>query len=201
MLKNIVFDLGNVLVSFRPSEYLAKLNLDKELSERILNDIFRSREWLMLDNGDITTSQAMDAIAAKSSLKRQEIDRIFSLRHEIIEPLPLNVKLLHGLKKEGFRLYFLSNFPADLWEQVTPKYDFFRLFDGGLISAAAHSSKPERKIYEMLLEKYGLIPSECLYIDDLEVNVATAREMGMKGITTYGSQMIGSMVYDALKES
>jgi putative hydrolase of the HAD superfamily len=197
MIKNIVFDLGNVLFSFRPAEFLDKKKYPENLKTQILADIFGSREWLMLDNGDITTRQAIDAIALKSLLKKEEIVRIFNYRREIIFPLDVNLKVLPELKKQGFKLYYLSNFPLDLWEDVHG-YEFFNNFEGGLISGEAGASKPESRFYEMLLNRYGLIPAECLYIDDLEVNVKTAESLGMKGITTYGSLRISELISEAL---
>ena len=102
-------------------------------------------------------------------------------------PLDPNVKLLPELKKRGFRLYFLSNFPMDIFEEVKTGYYFFKYFDGGIISSEAKFSKPDSRIYEILLEKYSLIPEECLYIDDLEINVKAAEAAGMKGLVTFGS--------------
>jgi FMN phosphatase YigB (HAD superfamily) len=198
MIKNLVFDLGNVLISFRPSEYFDKKEYSESIKNKILADIFSSREWLMLDNGDINTSQAIDSIASKSSLKREEIAHIFNLRTDLIFPLDQNVRLLPGLKKRGFRLYFLSNFPMDLFEEVKTGYYFFRYFDGGVISAEAKSSKPEKRIYEILIEKYSLIAEECLFIDDLEVNVKAARETGMNGLVTFGALGISGEIERAL---
>ncbi len=117
----------------------------------------------MLDNGDLSTSEAIELIAADSSLKRDEIDEIFNLRMEICLPYPQNIKLLPELKEKGFRLYFLSNFPIDLWKLIRnghnrKDYYFFSYFDGGVISAEVKLSKPDIRIYESLLEKYSLKP-------------------------------------------
>jgi putative hydrolase of the HAD superfamily len=198
MIKNIVFDLGNVLISFRPSEYLDKKNYPGNVKAKILSDIFGSKEWLMLDNGEITTPEVIDAIALKSSLKREEIAHIFNLRIEVIFPLDQNVRVLPELKKQGFRLYFLSNFPTDLFEEIKTGYYFFNYFDGGIISAEAKSSKPDSLIYKVLMEKYSLVPDECLFIDDLEINVKAAEAEGMKGLVTFGSLEISREVENAL---
>lgn len=198
MIKNIVFDLGNVLINFRPSEFFDKNNYPKNIKAKILSDIFFSKEWTMLDNGEINTTGAIDAIALKSSLKREEIAHIFNLRTELMFPLDQNVKLLPELKKRGFRLYFLSNFPLDIFEEIKTGYYFFKYFEGGLISAEVKFSKPNSRIYEILLEKYSLIPEECLYIDDLEINVKAAEVAGMKGLVTYGSLEISKELEKAL---
>jgi epoxide hydrolase-like predicted phosphatase len=201
MIKNLIFDLGNVLISFKPSEYFDKKKYPEAIKKTILNDIFGSKEWLMLDNGDITTPLAIDAIAKRSSLKKEEIAHIFNLRTDLMFPLDTNVKLLPELKKRGYRLYYLSNFPMDIFEEIRTGYFFFRYFEGGLISAAAKSSKPEPGIYNMLMEKYSLQPDECLFIDDLEKNVKTAESLGMKGIFTNGSLKISQEIEKVLMNS
>ena len=199
MIKNIVFDLGNVLISFRPSEFFDKKGYPENIKATILADIFASKEWLRLDNGEINTKEAIEAISLKSSLKREEIAHIFNLRKELIFPLDENVRLLPDLKKRGFRLYFLSNFPMDLFEEVKTDYYFFRYFDGGIISAEAKVSKPDIEFYNILLKKYSLVPEECLYIDDLEINVLVAESLGMKGLFTFGSTVISKEIENALK--
>lgn len=186
MIKNIVFDLGNVLISFQPSEYFDKKNYPQNIKETILADIFASREWLLLDNGDISIQEAIDSISLKSTLNRDEIIHIFNLRSDLIFPIGENVKVLPELKKQGYSLYFLSNFPMDIFEEVKAGYYFFKYFDGGVISADAKVSKPDHRIYNILLERYSLKPEECLFIDDLEVNVKAAEETGMKGLITFG---------------
>jgi len=190
MIKNIIFDLGNVLISFRPSDFFDKKNYPANIKGTILSDIFASKEWLMLDNGDINTAQAIDAIAAKSSLKKEEILHIFNLRTEIMFPLEQNVRLLPELKKQGYRLFYLSNFPLDIFDEVKNGYYFFKYFDGGIISADVKCSKPDRMIYELLINQYSLDPKESLYIDDLEANVKGAESAGMQGLVTHGSDDI-----------
>jgi epoxide hydrolase-like predicted phosphatase len=182
MIKNIVFDLGNVLLSFRPEEFLDNNGYDENTKRIIINEIFKSSEWLMLDKGDITTTEAIESISAKSSLKTEEIASVFNLRTKIIFPLALNTILLPALRKQGFKLYYLSNFPDDIFDEVNKKYDFFRNFDGGIISGRVHVSKPDKKIFSIFLEKYSLSADETLFIDDSELNIKAAESIGMTGL-------------------
>lgn len=190
MIRNIIFDLGNVLLSWKPEEFFERSGYAPEEVKIILKDIFRSREWLMIDNGDITTAEAINRIASVSSLKRDDICVIFNLRTKIIFPLTDNIKLLPVLKKEGFKLYFLSNFPSDFFEEVKKDYDFFKYFDGGVISAEVHYSKPDIRIFKIFLKKYNLVSEDCLYIDDIETNVRTAEFLGVKGIHLEGTDSL-----------
>jgi len=192
MIKNVIFDLGNVLISFIPSEYLKKKNYPSNIRNTIINDIFRSEEWKKLDNGDITVPEAIDSIALKSALNREEIALVFNFRTDIMFPLDDNVRLLPELKKHGFRLFYLSNFPLDSFEEVKNDYYFFRYFDGGIISAEVKLSKPDIRIYRNILNKYDLKPEESVYIDDIEENVVAAEKTGMQGLLTNGSVKIAA---------
>jgi glucose-1-phosphatase len=201
MIKNVIFDLGNVLISFKPAEYFKKNNFPEAIQAKILSDIFASPEWALLDKGEITTPDAIESISRKSTLNKKEIAHIFNLRTDLMFPLDSNVRILPELKKRGFKLYFLSNFPIDIFEDVRSGYFFFRYFDGGIISAEVKSSKPDEAIYKNLMESYSLIPEESLFIDDIEINVKTAVTLGMKGIVAYGSLEISKEIEKVLKEN
>jgi putative hydrolase of the HAD superfamily len=198
MIKNVIFDLGNVLISFIPSEYLKKKNYPSTIRNTILNDIFHSEEWKKLDNGNISVNEAIDSIALKSALKREEIALVFNFRPDIMFPLDDNVRLLPELKKQGFRLYYLSNFPLDIFEEIKNDYYFFRYFDGGIISAEVKLSKPDVKIFNYIIDKYALYPNECLYIDDIEENIRAAESAGIQGLLTYGSAKIAALLEEKL---
>jgi HAD superfamily hydrolase (TIGR01509 family) len=194
MIKNIVFDLGNVLISFKPAEYFEKSGYPEKEKNVIINDIFSSREWKLIDNGDITTGEAIEKIVARSSLKQHEIASVFNLRREILYPVDKNIKLLPGLKKRGFKLYYLSNFPDDIFDAVYNEYPFFNFFDGGIISSRVNASKPDRKIFKILLDKYFLTANECLFIDDIELNVQSASSVGMTAICALESADLSELI-------
>ncbi len=147
----------------------------------------------------LSVHEAIDSIASESSLKREEIALVFNLRTDIMFPLDDNVRLLPELKKQGFRLYYLSNFPLDIFEEVKNDYYFFRYFDGGIISSEVKLSKPDTRIFRYFIEKYSLNAGECLYIDDIEENVRVAESIGMQGILTYGSPKIAPLLEEKLK--
>jgi HAD superfamily hydrolase (TIGR01509 family) len=198
MIRTIIFDLGNVLISFIPSEYLKKKNYPSTIRNIILNDIFQSEEWKKLDNGDITVSEAIDSIALRSALKREEIALVFNFRADIMFPLDDNVRLLPELKKQGFGVYYLSNFPLDTFEEIRNDYYFFRHFDGGIISSEVKLSKPDKRIYNFFLDRYSLNAGDCLYIDDIEENVRAAESAGMQCLLTHGSPKIAAMIEEKL---
>jgi FMN phosphatase YigB (HAD superfamily) len=194
MIRNIIFDLGNVLISFNPDDYLDKIGYASAVKNIIISDIFKSREWELLDNGSITVAEAIKKISARSSLKQEEIASIFNLRTKIMYPINRNIKLLPGLKKRGFNLYFLSNFPEDIFDEVFQGYEFFKLFDGGIISSKVKYSKPDIKIFEILINKYSLDEKECLFIDDIELNARAANSLGIKSIIALKSADLHELI-------
>lgn len=200
MIKNIVFDLGNVLLSWKPDRYFEKSGCDSDTVSLIMKNVFSSPVWSALDNGDITTADAIKQIARTSSLKSEFIRSLFSLRTEIISPLTDNIKLLPHLKKSGFKLYYLSNFPLDFFEEVKNEYDFFDYFDGGIISAAVRYSKPDIMIYRILLDKYQLKAEECFYIDDVDINVRAAESAGMTAYCYKGTDESSQQLHGLIKE-
>ena len=182
MIKNIVFDLGNVLLNWNPEHYFIEKGYSTEARDIILGDVFRSQEWLMLDNGDLSIEEAVAIISAKSELDSDQILAAFNARLEILYPIESNVKLLPNLKRKGFKLYYLSNFPGDIFDEVHGGNTFFRYFDGGLISAHVRASKPDPLIFRHLQERYGISFHETLFIDDLIQNVSAALLLGMSVI-------------------
>jgi putative hydrolase of the HAD superfamily len=187
MIRNVIFDLGNVLLGFKPEEFLIKENYPADIRQLLMKDVFLSKEWQDIDRGEITADTAIGLIAGRSLLKREEIALIFKKRDEMLIPLDLNIKLLPELKKAGYRLFFLSNFPADIFPEIRSRYSFFSYFDNGIISADVKCIKPDIRIFRIFLEKFSLDPAECLFIDDMEVNVISAREAGMEALCTYGA--------------
>jgi putative hydrolase of the HAD superfamily len=200
MIKNIVFDLGNVLLSWKPGQYLEESGYDSDTVTLIMRDIFSSPVWAGLDNGDFTSAEAIEQIAQTSSLKKDFIRSLFDLRTEIIFPLTDNIKLLPRLKKSGFKLYYLSNFPLDFFEEVKSEYDFFDYFDGGIISAEVRHSKPDIRIYRILLERHRLKAEECFYIDDVEINVRAAESAGIRAYCYDSADGNPQHLYELMKE-
>jgi putative hydrolase of the HAD superfamily len=109
-------------------------------------------------------------------------DAFWSGLFDILTPLEQNVRVLEELHRRGYRLLILSNFIEEGYHYVRSKYDFFSLFEGGVISWEIRALKPEPEIYDTLIERYGLTPSRSLFIDDREENVAGARERGLQAL-------------------
>ena len=180
-IKNIVFDLGRVLIKFEPKEYIEQ-NVPEEKREDFYNGIFGSTEWLMLDRGTLSYEDAKKIFKERVPGADKQIDRLFDADlFEILQPIEENVKLLPKLK-EKYNLYILSNFHQPAFEHIFKKYDFFRLFDGHTVSCYYYLLKPEKEIYDILIDKFNLIPEETVFIDDTKVNIDACEKEGIRGI-------------------
>ena len=180
-IKNIVFDLGRVLIKFEPKEYIEQ-NVPEEKREDFYNGIFGSTEWLMLDRGTLSYEDAKKIFKERVPGADKQIDRLFDVDlFEILQPIEENVKLLSKLK-EKYNLYILSNFHQPAFEHIFKKYEFFRLFDGHTVSCYYYLLKPEKEIYDTLIDKFNLIPEETVFIDDTKVNIDACEKEGIRGI-------------------
>jgi FMN phosphatase YigB (HAD superfamily) len=182
LIKNIIFDLGNVLLNFQPIEYLSNKISDKEKVAEIYEIIFRSKEWLDLDRGVISESEAIEVFCRRNPENDHLIRTCMDNWCDMFTPIEGSVEILKQLKAKGYKTYILSNFHELAFEYVAKEHDFFKHFDGGIISYREKLLKPEGEIYMKLSEIHGLNPQESLFIDDTEVNVAGARESGFHAI-------------------
>jgi len=182
MIKNIIFDLGNVLLNFNPLEYLSKEIPEKKYAHQIHEVIFKSEEWLMLDRGVITESEAIERICNKNKVKCQLIRELMDNWYQILTPIEGAVEVLEELKRKGYRTYFLSNFHLLAFEDVTRRYAFFKNFDGGIVSYKEKLMKPEKDIYDKLMTTYEINPQESIFIDDTRENIEAATKLGFETI-------------------
>ena len=180
-MKNIIFDLGNVLILFDPAGYVNR-SVAEEKREKFLDVVFRSSEWKNLDLGTLTYSNAKKIFKEKLKDCDAEVDALFGDNlYGLLKPIVSNTELLKKLR-ENYNLYILSNFHKESFETVSSKYDFFNYFHGGIVSAYHQCIKPDEKIYRLLIDKYELNPEETLFIDDLAENIKAAEKIGINTI-------------------
>lgn len=185
MYKNVIFDLGNVLLDFNPKGYL-KSKVSEEKLEDVFKAIFNSEEWVMLDRGTITEKEAINNIINRNNKYKDEINLAFNNWYDLLKPIEDTVEILISLKEHGYKIYYLSNFHELAFGEVTRKNNFFKLFDGGVVSYEEKLIKPEEDIYKLILDRYKLNPSETIFVDDMEANVEGANKVGIKTILFKG---------------
>lgn len=177
MIKNVIFDLGNVLLNFNPIQYLHEKIDDEEKVREVFKEIFLSEEWVMLDKGVITEKEAIRRICSRSNENDHFIRLAMNNWYEMLTPIENSVEFLKELKNKGYNLYYLSNFHMLAFEIVTKKYNFFKLFSGGVVSYKENLLKPDKSIYEKLIDRYKINPQESVFIDDTLVNIEGAKKL------------------------
>ena len=193
MYKNIIFDLGGVMVDFDPKTYLVDRFCNAEIEEQVSQLTFESEEWKLLDAGLITRSEANLRMLARA----KEYGRAFEVQGvlddwmHILRPRRRMQALVEQLKQHGYCVYYLSNIPEDVLALLMER-DFKGLFDGGAASCEVKINKPDPRIYQALLNKYQLKAGESIFIDDRLENVQAAFRLGFAGIQMKDS--VGTLV-------
>ena len=189
MIKNIVFDMGNVILRFDPDYFLDRLNIKSSKDRELLkNKVFRSVEWVMLDRGTLVEAEAEKKIMQRLPTRLHEAaHKLIFEWDEPLLPVEGMTELVKALKKNGYSIYLLSNASVrqpDYWKRAEAS----KYFDGTLISASVHQIKPNPEIYHLFFEKFNLKPEECVFIDDVPGNIEGAIRAGMNGIVFNGIQ-------------
>ena len=186
MIKNIVFDMGGVLIHFTPREFIARCTDNTEDAALLLREVFQSLEWAKLDRGSLCEAQAENTICARLPARLHPIaHRLICEWDALHTPIPGMAQLVGELKAKGYHLYLLSN-AARRQHEYWPSVAGHEHFDGTLISADWKLVKPQPEIYRALFATFGLQPHECLFIDDSIQNVEGADYVGMPGIVFHG---------------
>lgn len=181
MIKNIIFDLGRVLLEYNPDQYLIDLGYTEEQRQKLLSAVFKTKEWLLLDRGTITEPEAIRIWKQRNPDLKADIELIMDNWESILTIKPDTLNLVEELAAD-YQLFVISNFHLKAYHYLKEKHDFFSNFDGIVISAEINSIKPELEIYQYLLATYSLNPAECIFIDDSAQNISAAEEVGIKAI-------------------
>lgn len=190
-IKNIVFDLGNVLIKFDPRDNAnAALFTDNEEDRNLLLDeVFNTVEWVQVDRGSITREQALASINKRLPERLHAGADLFVngwFKDGRIDVIPGMEELIKELKVSGYKTYLLSNAGISFHEYYKD-IPALSLMDGLFISADWHLLKPSETIYRTFCTHFSLNPPECFFIDDLHINIEGAINMGMPGFIFKGN--------------
>lgn len=184
MIKNVIFDIGNVLVDFRWRALMKDLKLPAKTQTIFENTVFGSHWWEELDHGIYEESEILKNFREDNREHLDEFNLVWDNRDKLVEPYTYAVPWIDQLKALGLNVFLLSNYPKDIFTLHADcgSFPFLDKVDGKVISGFVRMIKPNADIYEYLLNEYGLEAAECVFIDDREDNIKTARKLGMKGI-------------------
>ena len=181
-VKNLVLDMGNVMIVYDPALFIRRAGImDVEDSKMLLERVFRSSEWPMMDSGELTEDTMAALVLPRLPERlRQVADDLIHRWWDPIVPMPGMEELVKRCKAAGYHVYLLSNASVlqPMYWQMVPGHE---LFEGTVISALIKTMKPDKGIYLHLCEKYSLKPEECLFVDDVQATVEGAVAAGMEG--------------------
>ena len=184
MIKNIIFDMGGVLIDYNPEKTLYGM-FDRETADLLLRVVFRNPLWSDKDRGIIFPSEIMEKVRGEIPAEIfKQVSAMVDNFYPYMPPFDKMEGFVRELKEKGFGIYLLSNASSDFHER-REGIPALSMFDGVIISADHKLLKPEKEIYEKLYETFGLNPSECFFIDDVAANIEGAAATGMQGHCYY----------------
>ena len=182
MIKNIIFDMGNVLLDYNPDAAMQMLGINEKAKPVIMKELFGGNEWVQLDLGNISVDEAFESIKQRVPEEyHTDLRKCIDGWDVCMVPVDGAKDFCEFVKSKGFGVYVLSNAHSSFYSYF-PRYFDLDFFDGVVVSADVHTVKPDIKIYKHLLEKYSLKAEECLFIDDRADNVEGALKAGMKAV-------------------
>ena len=179
MIKNIIFDIGMVLADFRYEAYMRDdLGFDEKTIRIFKERIVENPLWNEIDRSAIPLDDVVSEMKSRVPEYHDEAEIFFDRIADIINSYDYSRPWIEELKAKGYRIYLLSNYSKDYFElHRKKKFTFVDLADGMVISGFEKINKPEPEIYKILLDRYALIPEECIFMDDREANVEAAKKL------------------------
>ncbi len=181
-INTVIFDIGGVMVGLGRLHFFEQFGYSPQMCERLLSSTMKSPHWKELDRGVLTDEEVIDRFVKDAPELETEIRRSMENVHGIVYRLETSIPWIEELRESGRRVLYLSNYSMKVANDNEDAMDFLSHMDGGLLSCDYKVIKPDPAFYMILIEKYGLEPSECVFLDDLEDNLAAARSLGIHTI-------------------
>ncbi len=182
MIRNIVFDVGNVLVEYSWERMLQALHITGEAYDAVAKATALSPMWNELDRSLLSDEEILEGFIKNAPEYEKEIRLVWDNISESVHCYDYSVEWVQKFKKKGYQTYILSNYSKHGYELTRQELPFVEDMDGVLFSYEVKLVKPEPEIYQTLLNKFQLKPEECVFMDDNEKNVIAAREAGIHAI-------------------
>jgi len=183
MIKNIIFDMGNVLIYWNPKKIIARLGVSDGDAELLMQEVFQEFEWVSMDHGIMSQEEGWQRICRRLPERLHEAAHacVFDWWKPLRDPVPGMGELVREVKALGYGVYLCSNATSTL-HQYFDRIPGSECFDGKIVSADVRLLKPQHEIYEKLFETFGLKPEECFFIDDSPLNIDGAYAIGMPAV-------------------
>ena len=181
-IRNVVFDVGGVLLEWNPPAVVARMYPDPAVQAVIREQMFEHADWHEFDRGTLSYASAIEHFAKTTGRSTDETRALIHATRESLQPIEDTVRMVDQLAEAGIHLYLLSNMPESTFEYLVKQHKFFAKFRKLVISGTILLVKPMPAIYKHLVDQTGIVPAESVFIDDLLKNVVAARECGFNAI-------------------
>jgi putative hydrolase of the HAD superfamily len=193
-IKNIVFDVGNVLVRWDPVWIIENAFASYENKEKRLQQIFNSGIWADLNLGKFSEAEAINIYQQKFGIEQTKLQRLMQTVKHSLTPLPGSFELFDDLHRAGYQLYLLTDNVHEIVAHLKQTYHFWDKVVGAVVSAEIGHLKPSAEIYHYLLNTHDLTPHETVFLDDLQKNIEGAQKHGIHGIQfKHGAQAMEAL--------
>ena len=182
MITTIIFDIGNVLADFTWREHFASFGYDEKMVDRIARATVQSPEWNEYDRGILTDEEILAGFIENDPEIADDIYKVLKNVKTIVKRNEYAIPWIQELKEKGYRCLYLSNFSHKAETECAYALDFIPYLDGGILSYRDKVIKPMPEIYQLLIERYGLVPEECVFLDDTLPNLVAAEKFGIHTI-------------------
>jgi putative hydrolase of the HAD superfamily len=186
MIKNVVFDVGDVLVAFCYKKYMRGLGFNEELVELFTNEIVLTEFWHEMDLGVKFMEDGRKIFSERFPQYKDEIKLFWDNIMGIVEEYDYSKRMIQEIKAQGYGVYILSNYPVDTAELHWPTFSFLPETDGHIISGYEKVTKPDEPLYRLLETRFGIKLEECIFVDDRQINIDAANNYGMTAILFTG---------------
>lgn len=182
MIKNIVFDIGNVLLRWDPLSVVENVFPAEHDPALLTRQLFKSEWWFAINRGEITEKELIQKYHELFDIDLAQLNYLMSAIRESLLPIRGSFDLLNKLYHSEYPLYALTDNTHEIVAYLKQKYDFWQKFKGVVVSAEIGHLKPSPLIYRHLLETFHLVPEETLFMDDFLANVEGAKSVNMQAI-------------------
>jgi len=178
-VKNVIFDIGGVVLDWNPDAILAAHYSNPDERTVMRQALFEHPDWLDFDRGVHTEDDLVRRAQQRTGRAEADLRGLFDAIRLSLRPKADTLTLLRGLERRGVPLYCLSNMPASTFTHLRPLHDFWDSFRGIVISGQINLVKPEPAIFQHLLQRFGLVAEQSVFIDDSRPNVEAAATLGL----------------------
>ncbi|MBS0615481.1 MAG: HAD family phosphatase [Verrucomicrobia bacterium] len=178
MIRQVIFDIGGVMLEWTPEAYIKELFPEKPPLDFL--QVVYSLFWVGYDGGLYSREELLQQLP--EHFDKDRFSHFLNRLASVLRPIPGMADLFLDLKRKGYEIYILSNMPREMAHELNELHPFLKEAHGGVFSYEVNSIKPMPHIYEELLKKYPIEPAKAVFIDDVPVNLRTAKSMGIRGI-------------------